>query len=440
MKTKIKKIFTKEVCTKAIVSAGLLVLLLLSFLFSSKLEVLLGMQIKYRKNQVSVEALNSASYRVTYIDVGQGNCTLIEMADGSTALIDCGSAMYGEKVYNFLKERNISTINFLIATHADADHIGGFNYLFSRMEIKNIYRPFQIAGNGETAETFVPIEEEDLKAVYDEYKSDILNKISRVTSSVYQEFIKNIYEETYTQNGNTYNSKVSVFYDGLKIVGPTYKFEFFAPLMRDERFSLREYSSTYGYPTMGFGVQNSNDNSAIFTFSSGNDTYLFTGDATCKNSSGETSLTCGELAFVDSLTIEDKEELSKVTVYLAGHHGSDSSSSAELFKVINPEFIVISVAEENEYGHPSMDMIERATKTKNLKPDFLVCTDDYGNIVFGEFDGGLCYASYKVDGRNDRMISYELFATILYVAVVIVIFCVKPRKKAETKVIDTAEK
>lgn len=440
MKTNLKKFFTKEICIKMIVSAGLLVLLLLSFLFSGQLEHLLGMQIKYRKNQVSVETMASAKYRVSYLDVGQGNCTVIELGDGKVALIDAGNVMYGEKIYQFLKQRNISTIDFLFATHADADHIGGFNYLFSRMEIKNIYRPFQIAGNGETVETFQPIEAEDLKHVYDEYKTDSLNKISRVTSSVYQEFITNIYQETYTSNGNTYNSKVSVFYDGLKIVGSSYKFEFFAPLRRDETMSLLDYSNTYGYATMGFGAQNSNDNSAIFTFSSGENTYLFTGDASYKNSSGSTAGYCGELAFINSLTIEDKQALSKITVYLAGHHGSDNSSSADLFKVINPEFIVVSVAKDNEYGHPSMDMLERAKKSTNLKSDFLVCTDDYGTIVFSEFNGKLCYASYKIDERNERMISYELLASIIYVAIVVIIFCIRPRKKAETKIIDTAQK
>ena len=440
MKINFKKFFTKEICIKTIVSAGLLVLLLLSFLFSSELEFLLGMQIKYRRNQVSVDALGAASYKVSYIDVGQGNCTLIELGDGRTALIDAGNTVYGEKIYNYLKSKNISTIDFLIATHADADHIGGFNYLFPRMEVKNIYRPFQIAGNGETAETFQPIEAEDLARVYDEYKNDSSNKISRVTSSVYQEFITNAYAETYTSNGNAYESKVSVFYDGLKIVGASYKFEFFAPLMRDEHLSLLEFSRTHGYVTMGFGAQNSNDNSAVFTFTSGENTYLFTGDASCKNSSGSTAATCGELAFVNSLTVEDKEALKKVTVYLAGHHGSNNSSSADLFKVINPEFVVVSVAKENDYGHPSMDVIERAKKTTNLKSDFLVCTDDYGTIVFGEFEGKLCYASYKVDARNDRMISYELLATIIYFVIVVVMFCIRPRKKAETKIIDTAKK
>ena len=107
MKTNLKKFFTKEICIKLIVSAGLLVLLLLSFLFSGQLEHLLGMQIKYRKNQVSVETMASAKYRVSYLDVGQGNCTVIELGDGKVALIDAGNVMYGEKI----KPKNNGTVS-----------------------------------------------------------------------------------------------------------------------------------------------------------------------------------------------------------------------------------------------------------------------------------------------------------------------------------------
>ena len=40
-------------------------------------------------------------------------------------------------------------------------------------------------------------------------------------------------------------------------------------------------------------------------------------------------------------------------VYLASHHGSDGSSSAEFLEAVSPETVVISVGEDNSYGHPS---------------------------------------------------------------------------------------
>ncbi len=68
--------------------------------------------------------------RVSFIDVGQGDAAFIEFPDGKTMLIDAGmrNAEYdtGERnVVPFLKRRGISTLNYVLASHPDGDHIGG---------------------------------------------------------------------------------------------------------------------------------------------------------------------------------------------------------------------------------------------------------------------------------------------------------------------------
>ena len=440
-KNRLKHLNKKEYLIKGIIAACLLVSLVISFFFADKIENAFKMKTTYGQNQVEENALKTADYKVSYLNVGQGNCTVIELPDGRTALIDGGDASHGREVYEFLKDKKIFTIDFLIATHADADHIGGLNYLFSKLEIKNIYRPFQIAGRGDTIDTFVPIESEDLKEVYHTYYADENSKISRVTSNTYIEFITNVYKETYSENGNTYSSNVSVFYDGFEIVGNYYTFEFFAPLTRNENIYLLNHSTrTHGFATVGYGSSNSNDNSAIFTFKCGEHTYLFTGDATCSNSSGTTASTCEELAFVDSLTYQDKEKLSAVSVYLAGHHGSESSSSSQLLKLINPKFVVVSVAKENDYGHPHKNTLRRIAGTKNLEKDYLLCTDEKGSIIFSNANGRLCYVALGVEEDKRTILSYELFATIVFVFLIVVVFSVKPRKNTKVKNIDTKSK
>ncbi|WP_421381724.1 cell wall-binding repeat-containing protein [Bacillus salacetis] len=61
---------------------------------------------------------------VHIIDVGQGDSTLIQ-TQGKTVLIDGGTRTAGDKVVSYLKAAGISSIDYLIATHPDADHIGG---------------------------------------------------------------------------------------------------------------------------------------------------------------------------------------------------------------------------------------------------------------------------------------------------------------------------
>lgn len=61
---------------------------------------------------------------VHFIDVGQGDSTLIQLED-FTMLVDCGDKNHGNDVINYLKQNNIIELDILVATHADADHTGG---------------------------------------------------------------------------------------------------------------------------------------------------------------------------------------------------------------------------------------------------------------------------------------------------------------------------
>jgi len=77
---------------------------------------------------------------VHYIDVGQGDSTLIQYKN-TTILIDCGTYDHGDDVYRYLDKLGIEKITLVIATHPDADHIGGFNYLFDHIRCDKVILP-----------------------------------------------------------------------------------------------------------------------------------------------------------------------------------------------------------------------------------------------------------------------------------------------------------
>ena len=85
---------------------------------------------------------NSQQLEVHHIDVGQGESIYIELPDGSDILIDAGKSNYGSTVVNYLKgqEKNID-IEYLIATHPDADNIGGMSEVFKQLNVKNFIYP-----------------------------------------------------------------------------------------------------------------------------------------------------------------------------------------------------------------------------------------------------------------------------------------------------------
>lgn len=47
------------------------------------------------------------------------------------------------------------------------------------------------------------------------------------------------------------------------------------------------------------------------------------------------------------------------SVYKAAHHGSGNSNSREILSVIKPDIAIISCGEDNSYGHPHKDALER---------------------------------------------------------------------------------
>ncbi len=61
---------------------------------------------------------------VRFIDVGQGDCALITCG-GQSLLVDGGPPDASSKIYSILRDFNISELDCVIATHPDADHVGG---------------------------------------------------------------------------------------------------------------------------------------------------------------------------------------------------------------------------------------------------------------------------------------------------------------------------
>ena len=72
---------------------------------------------------------------VHYIDVGQGDATLIQAPNGKTMLIDGSTKDYGDKIVKYIKSLNIAKLDYVVATHPDADHIGGLIDVVNQLNI-----------------------------------------------------------------------------------------------------------------------------------------------------------------------------------------------------------------------------------------------------------------------------------------------------------------
>lgn len=89
------------------------------------------------------------------------------------------------------------------------------------------------------------------------------------------------------------------------------------------------------------------------------------------------ALITGDMGENEEATLVKTYPLSPVSVYVAGHHGSKTSSSEALLSAIKPQISVISVSADNHYGHPHQETLDAL----NLYPCEIYRTDQMGTIT-----------------------------------------------------------
>ncbi len=89
--------------------------------------------------------------RLTVLDVGQGQCILLQ-SQGKTYLVDCGgddAETAADLAADTLLSQGVRRLDGLILTHYDADHFGGVEYLLSRVPADMLFLPEGDPGIGE---------------------------------------------------------------------------------------------------------------------------------------------------------------------------------------------------------------------------------------------------------------------------------------------------
>lgn len=87
-----------------------------------------------------VTDLQNSDCQIHFIDVGQGDCSLI-ISDDSAILIDGGENNKGDIVLDYLDEIGVTKLDMVIATHPHSDHIGGLDTIINGIEVVSLIMP-----------------------------------------------------------------------------------------------------------------------------------------------------------------------------------------------------------------------------------------------------------------------------------------------------------
>ncbi len=275
-----------------------------------------------------------SDFSVNFLDVGQGDCIFIRLPDGKNVLIDCGvndvNQQNVEYINRYLTSYNVKTIDYFVLTHPDVDHIGNAISLINAFSIGKIFIP----------------------------------KIHQKLMQNFQHFeqVLNVIEQ----------KQIDFQYSMLptQIVGDNYHFAFLSP-QNDGRSSYDKLLQNKVPPSGDI-----NNLSPIIYFSCFNKRFLFTGDAERQE----------ELYVIENFKSDIYElyygdlqiNLNNLDYLKLSHHGSSDASCEEFLRLLNPKNVIISVGNDNYYGHPSSDTLIRL---QNICNDTTIYrTDQLGTI------------------------------------------------------------
>lgn len=254
-----------------------------------------------------------AGLEILCLDVGQGDGALIRMPDGAVCMIDGGSStgrrIWEQRIGQTVKYYGIDTIDYLLVSHADEDHISGAR------EFLTEYEPDYFGQNrhGITLRNLVlpptadPTDFADLAVLAAE---------------------KNITVSRMERGGFLSGTRSKRWFAKKAKAEETWRLGCLAP-------DVKELSG------------DKNEDSMVLLLQYQNFRMLFTGDL---EGEAEQKLTAAE---TDSLG------MTGVDVLKVGHHGSKNASSEAFLAMLRPKAAVISCALENRYGHPAPETLFR---------------------------------------------------------------------------------
>lgn len=263
-------------------------------------------------------------FKIVFLNIGQGDSTLIQFRDGTHMLIDCGPdstvlSRLGSELPWYVR-----TIDTLLITHPDSDHYAGCIDVLRRYQVR------KIVTNGQTK-----------------------------TDAQYVTFVQTLEQEE--------GSRAFVWQSPERISIAGTVLEFFSP---DPRLDFR------------LALDDTNNRSSVFRLRDEptGQSVFFAADM---EEPLEQALLHQYCAIALPITSQNKKQFQApcpaltARVLKVGHHGSQTSSGNDFIAAVAPQKAVISVGAHNTFGHPSLRVLRRLERAGIT----ILRTDKLGDIV-----------------------------------------------------------
>ncbi|MBR5313472.1 MAG: MBL fold metallo-hydrolase [Clostridia bacterium] len=118
------------------------------------------------ENTATTAGLADGKPAMHFVDVGQGDCTLITY-NGDAVLIDAGPVSAGDAAAEYVKSY-VDEIDYFIITHPHEDHMGGAADILDNIRVANIIMPDMEVDTRFYQNTMSRIDEKNINVIYSE--------------------------------------------------------------------------------------------------------------------------------------------------------------------------------------------------------------------------------------------------------------------------------
>lgn len=257
--------------------------------------------------------------KVVFCDVGQGDAAYLRIKNRVDVLIDAGPNKKALDCLGKFMPFFDKTLEIVILSHGQKDHIGGMEHVFKRYKVKNLfYNP-------------LPASNQTVKQLH------YLIKLYKIPV-----------HSALRENAISIDSSVIIF------LWPSY-------------LSLARLNKLY--------PNNINDLSSVFLFKEKQTEIVFTGDASYKILERLFRQSTDGQEYMSRLTRKPND---LYRILKISHHGSKNGTSYNLLRLADIDTGVISVGKNNSYRHPARSTLD-ILKAAGVK---VRRTDLEGDIVF----------------------------------------------------------
>ena len=328
-----------------------------------------------------------AGTTLTMLDVGQGDCFVIEEKSGFTAIIDGGSSSVSEvgryRIDPFLRSHGISTVDFVFLSHADTDHTNGIlelleNQKSNRIKIRYLVLTDLEKENEKFDDIMLACKNAGTRVLYFSHGNHI--EIHQLKLTCIHPGDKDTKLEGLDENDHS-----MVLYMEYKYQNKNHTALFMGDLGSAHEKEVMESLLAVDKK------QGDKESGRIGKMQSNNENKYEDNDEN-ENENRKKDEVKGEDKDENKGKYEDENKeknkdaveaggenkrSGKIDILKIGHHGSKYSSTEEFLQLVDPYACLISAGRKNRYGHPHMETLERIDETDGT----VFRTDLMGQVV-----------------------------------------------------------